>query len=833
VLIVYTAAIFLSATLLFLVQPMVGRLVLPALGGTPAVWNTCMVFFQTLLLIGYGYSHLLTRYLGARAQAVVHVIVLAAPLAVLPIALPLGLNVPTGEFPIPWLLGVLGVMAGAPFLALSTNGPLIQRWFSATDHRLAGNPYFLYSASNAGSLIALLGYPIVIEPWLTLKQQGVAWAIGYGLLVGLLAVCAVWRVVRGRALSTAVTDDTAAADGAPSDAVTWRTRVLWVLLSFAPSSLMIGATTFISTDVAPAPLLWVIPLSIYLVTMILAFGKGVRVATSAATFVLPLAVLALTVSMLMEARRPISMLVGLHLVTLAAAAMACHGRLSLMKPGPSRLTEFYFLMSLGGALGGLFNGIVAPLSFNRILEYPIALIMSVALALTLSARALKVERAPGVGWLRHLLNLGVPDGGQGAVTHPPAKVRRPAPAWLVPVGFGSLLFVTSIFITVVRQETHWRLLVIKLYVPAAAAIAMIVAGWRENGSVWRRWALNLSVPIGIGALYICLEFANGIVEIAGTTRGQLLSFGLPSLACLLLLRWPWRFTGGVAALLTLAAFSPGLAGFPLLTHRTFFGVHRVMITSQGSAFELMHGNTQHGAQLRIPGAEKRPITYYYPNSPLADTFRLLNEAGRVRDVGVVGLGVGTMAAYSEPGQVFTFYEIDPSIVTVARDSGYFTFLRDAEGRIEYKVGDGRRLLERAEGTRHDLIILDAFSSDSIPVHLLTVEAFEAYFKRLADHGVLLVHTSNRHLSLVRVLSGNAGRLKLAIKLKYDTATKAEAAEWKNNSEWIVLARTAEDLAIFEKAPGWYPVATVPGLSVVWTDDFSSILSVMDKKWEGE
>jgi len=841
VLVVYTVAIFLSATLLFLVQPMVGKLVLPALGGTPAVWNTCMVFFQSLLLVGYAYAHLVTRYLGARTQAVVHACAALGPLALLPIALPAGLNVPSGESPVGWLLGVLAVMTGVPFLLLSTNGPLIQRWFSATDHPRAGNPYFLYAASNTGSLLALLGYPILVEPWLTLKEQGKYWAFGYAALAVLLIVCAVFRVARAKRDRAGVAGDSAEGAGSGSGAgagraaISWKTRGLWVLLAFAPSSLMIGATTFISTDVAPAPLMWVVPLAIYLVTMILAFSRFVEGATRLATFVLPLAVLALTVSLLMEAREPLRVLVTLHLVTLAAGAMACHGRLSLARPDPTRLTEYYLLMSVGGALGGVFNAIVAPVTFNRILEYPIAMVVSVGLALLLAGPDPMggAARAVRSGLLR-LLRMFDPTSAESAAQRSAgAPVRKPAPAWLVPIGFGTLLFVTSLFITIMSNEVNERMLVIKLYIPAGVALAMIVAAWRhDEGSRWRRWTLNLAVPVAIGALYVCLEFANALLAITDARQRNALALGLPVLACYLLLRWPWRFTGGVAALLTLAAFSPGLSGFPILTERTFFGVHRVVITASGGAFQLMHGTTEHGAQLRVPELAAKPTTYYHPTGPVGDVFDVMNAEGRIHSVGCVGLGIGTIAAYSEPGQAFTFYEIDPSIIHVARDATLpdgthiFTYIRDAEGTIEYKVGDGRRLLDLAEGVSHDLIILDAFSSDAIPMHLLTVEAFEVYLKRLSEHGVLLVHTSNRHLLLVNVLSGIADRLGLAIKVKRDVASQQLAHEGKNTSEWVAIARRWEDLEALDHEPGWFQVTAWPGVSKVWTDDFSDIVSVM-------
>ncbi len=803
-LIVYSATIFLSALLLFLVQPMVGRMVLPVLGGTPAVWNTCMVFFQVLLLVGYGYAHVITRYLGSRAQTAVHCIAAALAVLTLPIVLSEGISVPTGDYPITWLLGVLGAMAGVPFLALSANGPLLQRWFSATDHPRAANPYFLYAASNTGSLIALLGYPVIVEPLLTLKVQSRMWSWGYGALVLLLVGCAVFRVMRERKASPA---PKAAASGKPAAVpaaapITWKTRAIWVLLAFAPSSLMIGSTTFLSTDLAPVPLLWVVPLAVYLVTMIIAFSRLGPGATRLATAALPLTVMVVAATMLMEAREPIGALVALHLALLFIAAMACHGRLSMMRPEPTHLTEYFLLMSLGGALGGMFNAIAAPLVFDRLLEYPIAITVCCGLALATAAAG----GARAAAWWS----------------------RKPAPAALVPVGVGGLVLASCLYIVLEASEAMKGMMLIELALAAGCALVMIAVGRRtDDDSAWRRWTLNVVVPLSIGALFLCLRGAGVLLGLWGTRAGELLAVGLPALAACLLVRWPARFTAAAACLLGLAAYNQGHAGTTVLAGRSFFGVHRVVLTPSGAFYEFVHGSTQHGAQAREESKRRTPITYFHPTGPVGDIFRLLNKEGRIHRVGVVGLGTGAMAAYAEPGQEFTFYEIDPAIVRVARDRGFFTYLSDARGTLRYEIGDGRLLLARATDEKFDLIVIDAFNSDSIPMHLLTVEAMRMYMERLTEHGVLLVQATNRHLALPLVIVGDADALGLAARGKIDTPTEEQVHEGKFRSRWVAVARTPEDLAFLDSAPGWITLFAVPGKTKVWTDDFSNILGVME------
>jgi hypothetical protein len=416
---------------------------------------------------------------------------------------------------------------------------------------------------------------------------------------------------------------------------------------------------------------------------------------------------------------------------------------------------------------------------------------------------------------------------------------KPAPAWLVPAGFGTLLLLSAVYVTLhatVDEVSNWRAMLIKLVAPVVAGTVMIAAGVGDEGRArWRRWALNLAVPVGIGALYVSLAFLCAIVEIAGTKRGNALSMGLPILGCYILLRHPWRFTGAVACLLALAAISPGTAGVPLETSRSFFGVHRVVRTPSGAQFTLLNGNTEHGAQFRNPESRPIPITYYHPTGPAGDVFKVLNAADRVKSVGLVGLGIGTLAAYAREGQEFTFYEIDPGIVRVATDRRFFWYIADASERpgvtVHIKLGDGRLLLAAEEGALHDLIVLDAFSSDSIPAHLLTLEATQIYLSRLSERGIILFHTSNRHLNLADVLAANAKVLRLSAIRKNDIASAKQALEGKNNSEWVAVARRASDLDAVFMSGGWNRL--IPenvDEREAWTDDFSNILGVLNTDW---
>lgn len=374
----FIITLFLSSGLLFLIQPMFARMVLPLLGGTPAVWNTCMVFFQAALLAGYLYAHLSTRWLGVRRQAMLHCGVLLLPLLVLPLAVPEGWTPPADENPIGWLLLLLAVSIGLPFFVVSSSAPLLQKWFSTTTHHTARDPYYLYAASNLGSMLALLSYPIMVEPMLRLGQQSLFWSGGYLLLIVLVLACAIGVMFRGRLAGEmpGLQDqpDEVGSHVAAQKPLTWTRRLRWIALAAAPSSLMLGVTTFITTDVSVVPLLWVIPLALYLLTFILVFSRRKLLPHQLLVRILPGAVVMLMFVFISIETEPLQLIVGGHLLVFFIGAMVCHGELAGDRPDPTHLTEFYLLMSVGGVLGGLFNALVAPLVFTGIAEYPIALV---------------------------------------------------------------------------------------------------------------------------------------------------------------------------------------------------------------------------------------------------------------------------------------------------------------------------------------------------------------------------------------------------------------------------------------------------------------------------
>ena len=697
----FGSAIFVGATLVFLVQPMAARMVLPLFGGTQAVWTTSMLFFQGLLLAGYGYAHASTRLLGPRRQPLAHVVVLLLPLAALPIGGGLA-PPPVDASPSLWLLGMLALAVGAPFFVVTTASPLLQRWLATSGHASGRDPYFLYALGNVGSLLALLGYPLLVEPWLTLDGQTRLWSAGYLLFVALALGC----VLAARRGAASVTEHRARTR-TTSPPIAWRTRARWVAIALVPSSLMLGATTYIATDVASAPLLWVLPLATYLLTFIVAFTRRPPVTPALAARLLPVPVGLVLLTLLGVVALPVPLMLLLHLVTLFLAGALAHGRLAEERPPAERLTEFYFLLSLGGVLGGVLNALVAPQVFDSVLEYPLVL-----------AAALLLRRSP-------------------------ARERYLA------LGF----------------------------VPLAACIAGLAA----SGD-------NVGVARAVLAASVLL------LLVVGRSRPRRLALGFGSLAALLVL------AGGAS----------------LHAERTFFGVLRVV--EQDGERRLYHGTTLHG----IERADGEPLSYFTRQGPLGDVMAAYGE--RLDRVDVIGLGVGTLAAYGRPGQRLTFYELDPAVADVAADPRYFTFLRDSRADVRIVVGDGRRTLAAAPDGASALVVIDAFSSDSIPVHLLTREALALYLEKLRPDGVVAFHVTNRHLELAPVVAQLARHLGLAALERRD-AVAGGLRDGRAPSRWVAVARTPAALEPLRRRGEW----RVPEASGrVWTDDYSNLLAVL--KW---
>ena len=730
----FAVTLFLSALLLFWVQPMFTKMVLPLLGGVPAVWNTAMLFFQTALLAGYAYAHLSSRFLGLRWQVILHVGLLALAATALPIAVADGWTPPTEGMPVGWLIGLFAVSVGLPFFAVSATAPLLQRWFSHSGHETADDPYYLYGASNIGSMLALLGYPVLVEPTLTLAGQSGSWAMGYGVLGLLIVLCAVylWRGAAGEngwAIRTrpAVPQGTAAT---ADRSVTWRRRAHWLALAFVPSSLLLGVTSHITTDIAAVPLFWVVPLALYLLTFVLTFSRKPLLKHEWMLRAQPAFIL-LTATLFLV-HDPLVPLTLLHLATFFICTMVCHGELWRRRPETSHLTEFYLFMSFGGMLGGVFNAIVSPLVFNSVWEYPLALVMVCALR----------------PWNRD-------------------RLRLPPPGMIAAI-----------------------------LVPAAVCVA--VAGFA------------------------------GLVELSLGKVAWLAVFILVAAGCYVFARLPWAFALGIAVILVLLRVAPTddrASSNVVAQARSFFGVYAVTYKRDGQFSALVHGTTIHGAQNVDPDRRREPLTYFYPAGPVGSVFDRLPNAGD-RTIGVVGLGIGSIACYRQPGEDWLFYEIDPLVTELARDTRYFHYLADCAPDAPVIHGDGRLSLERLGDGHFDLLILDAFSSDAVPMHLLTREAIDLYRSKLDRGGLLLMNITNRNVDLAPVLSTLVADAGLAARTQRFVPNQAAFDDFAAASEWVVIAEDAATLALLDGDPRWVELPPNPG-GRPWTDDYSNIFGAMN------
>lgn len=752
----FAVTLFVSATLMFACQPMIARMIVPLLGGAPAVWILCSLCFQALVLFGYSYAHVVGSRARVRTQVLLQLALVASALLVLPVVVDSHLVASlTAKSRSLGLLVVLLRSVGLPFFVLATTSPLLQRWFAELGET---DPYHLYAASNAGSMVALLGYPFVIEPFLSLKEQSgvlhVAFA-GYGILV---AVCAVTALRRKHPPVTDVTAATAApsdsgASGTSGDVPAkfspelehsargtqpvWRERLVWLALAFAPSSLLMGATEFITTDLASVPLLWVVPLALYLASFIVAFAKKQVIKPQTTSRVLVFLSAIVAISKVAEIHGPAWLIVGLHISLLFVACVVCHRALALRRPHHSRLTEFYLLLSLGGVLGGAFNGLVAPVVFNDLLEYPIAI------ALVCLGRAA---------------------------------------------------------IDVLSDDS--------------------------------RAARKRDVVLGLGLAAVTL----GLVKLgehtgSGPKINVLWMYVLPVLVAFAWSKRPIRYAVALGGILVVSTNHGGLTGNSVHKERGFFGVLKVRRDPTERFLLLLSGSTLHGAQHLDPASKQIPLTYYFPTGPVGDVLGPLPTPGAEsrapRRVGVIGLGVGSLAAYARPGDTWTFFELNPRVVALAKT--YFSYLSNvpAGTQVDIETGDARlRLAEGASG-RFDVLVLDAFSSDAIPLHLMTREAIAIYRRALRPGGVLLAHISNRHVLLEPVLAALAEDAHLfAIGRDELNVPSGEREAEKSSSHWVCLSDSWTPLeVILPKNTEWRRLQRDPGQKV-WTDDFANVLAAM-------
>ncbi|MBK6999800.1 MAG: fused MFS/spermidine synthase [Rhodoferax sp.] len=668
----YGLTIFLSAFLLFQVQPLIGKMILPWFGGSAAVWTTCMLFFQLVLLLGYFYSHWVVRTLSPTRQSLVHGTLLLVSLLLIPIAPSVDWKPMGAENPTLRILGLLTVSIGLPYFVLSTTGPLLQAWFARERFGLV--PYRLFALSNFGSMLALLAYPIAVEPVFPTLWQSYLWS---GLYACFVAACGLlaWRGRHGEALVLPTQ-----ADG---PAPHWRDKLLWAALAACPSILMVADTSFLTTNIAPMPMIWVAPLALYLLSFILAYERrGIY----QRRIYLPLLVLGLSALAYLPTLSinalPIYLSMGINLSAFFVACMVCHGELSRQQPHPSHLTGYYLMLSLGGVVGGFFVGVVAPYTFNSNYELSIAIVLT------------------------------------GLVT----------------------------------------------------AIA-VIPRTRFSRPLWRTLSLAGTATLLIGLSWLRID--DHIEE----TRGA------------------------------------------EVTLRNFYGTLQVFNNTERGSRTMFHGQITHGRQFTAPDKLDMPTTYYSPEGGVGKAMLILRAQGRPLRVGVIGLGVGTLVSYGRQGDYFRLYEIDPLVIDIAHKN--FSYLSRTAARTEIVLGDARLQLEMEPDQQFDLLVVDAFSGDSVPVHLLTYEAFAQFFRHLKPHGVLAVHITNRFLDLRPVVQTAAEHFGTEVRLVNAVGVPEKLVL---RSSWALLTRDAE----FLRHPDLSSAIVIPAQAGFrpWKDDYSSILSII-------
>lgn len=778
----YSLTLALSAMLMFIVQPIVSKILLPVLGGNPSVWNAVVMFFQTMLLLGYGYVHLGRQWLGTKKQALVHGGILLLSLIFIPLTITTVM--PADSDPVWWLISALLKTMGLPFFALAATSPLLSVWLSESKDPAAKNPYMLYAASNIGSMVGLLSYPFLVEPIFSLSMQRMVWSVGYGLLVVMIgfALKKYWDTSKTKTKKKVAVKPIA----------NWL-RAEWVLLAFVPSSLMLSVTSHITTDIAPIPLLWVVPLALYLLSFVFVFAsKPIGVSWSEQAFIpviFPL-VLMLGLSQAMLPYWPgivalLIYLIGIVIYRLIQkkrakdvlkttffflptffffsgqvnyllicawyafgfflVAMLCHGRLSARKPQPAQLTEFYFFLSLGGALGGIFNVMIAPHLFTGFYELQLMLALSFFLL--------------------------------------PARIAD----WKDPLPIALGLVVAVIALVLYATE----------YEPLGWIDRMVLNPF--NDWMWAK------------------RFAWGNIGFANKSDTfAFFEVSIPIIAAFFLRKNVPALGVMMSLLLLIGIFQPGL---PLTTYfkdRNFFGMLEARYIESETAMYLNNGTTQHGFQYKDKARATEPTNYYSWDGPLGAVVQVMRTrpGGPGAQVAAVGLGTGTVACLALEGQQTTFFEINPMVDRIAHTPRLFSFLRDCPGSNKVVMGDARISLQSEPDHFYSLIVLDAFNSDAIPIHLLTQQALQLYVSKLTENGIIAYHISNRNLDLQPVI-GNLAATQNMVGIK----------GLFEGSHWIFIARRAEDLGVLVEDKR-FQLLTPDATKRVWTDDYSDIISIL-------
>lgn len=734
---IYTAAIFLSAFLLFGVQPMFTKMVMPVLGGTPAVWSVAMVFFQSVLLLGYGYAHGLTRWLDPRVAAIVHLAVMAVVLvAGLPIALADHWGAPPEQGQALWLIGVFTLSVGLPFFAVSANGPLLQAWFARTGHPHARDPYFLYGASNIGSLLALLAYPFLVERMLPLADQSILWSSGFLALMIAIGSCALFL---RRSAQTGVADR-AAEPAEAATPISFKDRLGWIGMSLVPSALLVATTAHMTNEVAAVPLFWVVPLALYLMTFSVAFRPGGERMDRILLLVQPALLTGIMTTLSFTVGLPFYALLALNLTFFTVSVIICHRELYARRPSAGDLTQFYFFMSLGGVIGGALASLAAPLVFERLLEFP------------LLAVAVLLCRADVRAWL--------------------ATCK---PALVVP----SLAAALALFLLIDRN-----LIALDILPDKGMLMILIITFCLTAISSGRPVRLLISATLGMLVAVIVSTPANLVEQT-----------------------------------------------------RSFFAVHSIYETPNGEGRYLKHGNTLHGAERwtnadgQPLGSRPEPASYFHFGGAYHEAIDQARAAhgGKLAKVAVIGLGMGSLACHSQPGETWDFFEIDSEVVRIARDKQLFRTFSECTPGAKVVVGDGRLTLANAPGG-YDLIMLDAFSSASPPVHLVTKEAVALYASKLSPHGVLIFNVSNRHMTLNYVVAASAREAGMATWHRSDSPadTGNFMETLKTPVEVAIVARRPQDVGRIAGNAAWTRTK-IPADFKVWTDDYSNVLDPLRRK----
>jgi spermidine synthase len=728
----FSATLFTSATLMFVLQPMFAKLLLPLLGGAASVWNTCMVFYQTLLFIGYLYAHYLTTRLNHSQQIWLHTALLICSLLFIPIGITQLDTPPTERSPVFWLLAILTGSIGLPFFILSTTSPLIQKWFSHLGHEHSRDPYFLSIASNSGSLLALLSYPLIFESNLGLSDQQQYWSIGFVCLLALIMLC-ISFLNHSPAKQRKETKISTSKPFQPDI----RQKLHWLLLSLVPSSLLIGTTNYIGTDITSVPLLWVIPLALYLLSFILVFSSLNDRLHPWVSFCQPWIVVPFLIYFFSDEKLAnYSLEVILHLGIFFVCIMVCHGELAKRRPHPSYLTQYYLIMSLGGMLGGIINNFIVPFVFNDLYEYPLMIIATLLL-----------------NNFNHKQYAAVPPKAYKA-------------ALLAYLGF---------FLVILSKNYQ--------HIGNDLVLALIIIAVVSNYYIFHK---NL--------LYL---FLYSSLIVSCTT-----------------------------------SFKPSDEQ-TVLQSRNFYGVLSVtqtlLPTTNGLEQDILHsmysGSTQHGAQIITNNNQCTPISYYGKQGPIGQLFHAYKQHNDHWQVGIIGLGSGALGAYGKPNQHWRFYELNPAVIDMATTTEFFSYLSECMSQYTIHAGDARLTLSQQQLPQpFDLLVIDAFTSDSIPTHLLTREALELYLSRLNNHGLLAFHISNHYLNLEPVLADHVQQLGLygvIQKFRPDKKSLTYA------SDWVVLAKNKATLSplLAYNPKNWRTLEQTPQLSQSWTDDFTSLVSV--------